>query len=252
MQHGPRSKPCPKDAVRGPHSGPKTRYAVLPVKKRPRSTVQLSALEYGIHSLENCRTVAESLKSHTEKRIDALYPKEEHGRQEGAVLPGLVEMLRAQESTTSHRDSAFDDKQSTTHDNARSHEDLFVHTRPSIVLDEGEAHDTFAPEVVADRAMSDILDLTAQMSTVFEDQFVSKYMPRVFPWALNYDCGGAEYPKLFANWEDLADNQDKLLAEGIQQRWRKIADEAVLVPGEYAKMLARDVPFRAVPFRSKK
>ena len=28
-------------------------------------------------------------------------------------------------------------------------------------------------------------------------------MPHIFPWTLNYDCGGAEFPALFENWEDL-------------------------------------------------
>eukprot|EP00973_Karenia_brevis_P048444 6722983-Karenia_brevis.AAC.1 len=63
-------------------------------------------------------------------------------------------------------------------------------------------------------------------------------MPRVFPWALNYDCGGAEYPDLFSNLEELLENQEDLLSAGIKQRWRKLADEAVLVPGDYASMLA--------------
>ena len=80
--------------------------------------------------------------------------------------------------------------------------------------------------------------MTVRMSNVFEDQFVSKYLPRVFPWALNYDCGGAEYPALFANWDDILENQNALLAQGIQQRWRKIADEAVLLPGEHTKILS--------------
>eukprot|EP00973_Karenia_brevis_P073528 10216465-Karenia_brevis.AAC.1 len=76
------------------------------------------------------------------------------------------------------------------------------------------------------------------MSNIFEDQFISKYLPRIVPWALNYDCGGAEYPDLFSNWEEMSENQDLLLSQGIKQRWRKIAGEAALTPGEHAKMLA--------------
>ena len=135
-------------------------------------------------------------------------------------------------------DSCFDQKQATGHDSSRTAQDLFEGVRPSIVLDEAETQDTFTPEVVAEHAADNILDMTVRMSTVFEDQFVSKYLPRILPWALNYDCGGADYPKLFANWEEVLENQDKMLTEGIQQRWRKLADEAVLLPGEYAKMLA--------------
>ena len=97
---------------------------------------------------------------------------------------------------------------------------------------------TYEPEVVAEFAMNNVLNMTVRMSNVFEDQFISKYMSGVFPWALNYDCGGAEYPDLFANWEEMLEDQEKLLAAGIQQRWRKIADEAVLVQGDHAQMLA--------------
>ena len=124
------------------------------------------------------------------------------------------------------------------HDSSRTAEELFTHVRPTIVCDEGESAGTFAPDVVAEHAAGNVLDMTVRMSNVFEDQFISKYLPRVFPWALNYDCGGPEYPKLFADWEDLAENQGRLLAEGIQQRWRKAATDAVLVPGQYARMLS--------------
>ena len=86
--------------------------------------------------------------------------------------------------------------------------------------------------------MNNVLNMTVRMSNVFEDQFISKYMPSVFPWALNYDCGGPEYPDLFSNWEEILADQEKLLAAGIQQRWCKIADEAVLVPGDHAQMLS--------------
>ena len=34
------------------------------------------------------------------------------------------------------------------------------------------------------------------------------------------------------------ENQEDLLSAGIKQRWRKIADEAVLAPGDYACILA--------------
>ena len=80
--------------------------------------------------------------------------------------------------------------------------------------------------------------MSIRMSNKFEEQFISKYMPRIFPWSLNYDCGGPEFPALFENWEDMISDQDELLKRGIQQRWRKLPEEAALVPGEYAQMLA--------------
>lgn len=193
-----------------------------------------------IHAYQKCASIAESLKRHAEARIDTLYPTPKHESAEGDVLPGLDKVVDAQgeEQTFNNIDSPFDSKQSTMHDNARSAEKLFQHVRPSLVCDERESAETFAPEVVANQAMDNVLDMTIKMSNVFEDQWISQYLPRIFPWTLNYDCGGAEYPGLFAEWDESAEKQNALLSEGIKQRWRKLADEATLTPGEYAKMLA--------------
>ena len=76
------------------------------------------------------------------------------------------------------------------------------------------------------------------MSNKFENQFVSKYLPRIFPWALNYDCGGPEYPNLFKDWNEVLHEEQEQVAAGIQERWRRIADEAPLLDGHYAAMLS--------------
>ena len=195
-----------------------------------------------IHAYERCVSVASSLKQHADRRIDHLYPSAQHNSELGALLPGLAEIVQGQRETTqpieTPPDSNFDLKQSTMHDNPQSPHQLFAHVRPSIVTDEGESSGTYAPEVVLDQGLSNVANMNVRMSNQFEDQFISKYMPRIFPWALNYDCGGPEFPALFENWDDLMTNQDELLARGIQQRWRKLAGEAVLVPGDYARMLA--------------
>ena len=160
-----------------------------------------------IHAVEGCRSVAESLKAHAMRRIDRDYPEKDHGGETGALLPGLQQLLQeeAKRSKSDRQESAFDMKQSTTHDASNSSKHIFDGMRPSIVVDEAETRDTFPPEVVAEHALDNVLDMTVRMSNVFEDQFVSKYLPRVFPWALNYDCGGAEYPKLFENWTEVLD-----------------------------------------------
>eukprot|EP00973_Karenia_brevis_P040456 5591518-Karenia_brevis.AAC.1 len=36
----------------------------------------------------------------------------------------------------------------------------------------------------------------------------------------------------------MLEDQNLLLAQGIKQRWRKLAGEAILTPGEHAKMFA--------------
>ena len=76
------------------------------------------------------------------------------------------------------------------------------------------------------------------MSNKFENQFVSKYTSRIFPWALNYDCGGADYPDLFSDWEEFLRGEFQCRADSIQQRWRRFLSEAPLVPSDYVSMLS--------------
>ena len=124
------------------------------------------------------------------------------------------------------------------HDIPAGDDKIFQDVRPLVVSDEGSAADTHSPEVIANVAMNSVTELTIKMSNQFQDQFVAKYTPRIFPWALNYDCGGAEYPGLFADWDALLESEASVVAASIQQRWRRVAGEAPLLPGEYAKMLA--------------
>ena len=120
----------------------------------------------------------------------------------------------------------------------RNPQHLFEHVRPTNVANEGASENTYAPEVLIEQGLGNIAKMEVRIGSEFQEQFVSKYLPRIFPWSLNYDCGGAEFPSLFENWEELLTNQDDLLARGIHQRWRKLAGEAALVPGVYAQMLA--------------
>ena len=193
-----------------------------------------------IHAFQKCSSISESLKQHAADRIKTCYPNPEHESAEGAVLPGLDEVVASQttENVSKSNESLFDFKQSTMHDSTRSAETIFEHVRPSVVVDEGQSADAFAPDVVAKHAADNVVEMTMKMSNVFEDQFISKYLPRVLPWALNYDCGGAEYPDMFGKWDDSIENENTLLAQSIKHRWRKLADEAVLTPGEHAKMLS--------------
>ena len=84
--------------------------------------------------------------------------------------------------------------------------------------------------------------IDVSMSNTFENQFVSHYNCRVFPWALNYDCGGVDYPDLFADWESLESSMVQRAGtepvKQLRERWRRINGEAILLPGAYAKMLA--------------
>ena len=185
-----------------------------------------------------CANVAASLKAHVHDHVDALDPIDSHGQEDGALLPELADIVdvTSQQRMNSTRGSSFNDKQSTTHDQARNVQSTFEHVRPTLVTDEAESHNAFSPEVVAEHAMKHTVDMPIQMSNQFADQFISKYMPRIFPWALNYDCSGAEYPDLFIDWDELEQCSNQMVAASIRQRWRKIAGEAVLILGAHAVM----------------
>ena len=137
-----------------------------------------------IHSFQKCASVSESLKAHVSQRVDSLYPPALHGSEQGALLPGLEKVVEQQRAAENSRvaESAFDFKQSTGHDAPRNAKRLFENVRPSVVVDEGDAQGTFAPEVVLEHAVDNVLNLTVRMSNTFEDQFLSKYLPRICPW----------------------------------------------------------------------
>ena len=63
-------------------------------------------------------------------------------------------------------------------------------------------------------------------------------MSRIFPWALNYSCGGADYPHLFSDWSPLAGNDTDAVPLAAQTRWRRLAEAAMLTPGQYAQQQA--------------
>ena len=80
------------------------------------------------------------------------------------------------------------------------------------------------------------MDVT--LSTQFEDQWVASYMSRIFPWALNYSCGGAEYPYLFGDWKLQSKGNADAIPLAAKERWRRLAGAAILTPGLYAQQQA--------------
>ena len=116
--------------------------------------------------------------------------------------------------------------------------------RPILVSDTGETRDTFCAETVTESAFAGkVSALPISFSNMFEEQFVSQYTSRTFPWALNCDCGGADYPDLFADWEwieqRLAQEHGSEVVGKLRDGWRRVNGQPPLLPGEYAKMLAR-------------
>ena len=138
-----------------------------------------------------------------------------------------------------HVDTGFELKQSTMPDNASRVEEVFSNVRPALVVAEGDAEGALSDEVLAQYTFGALSDLKVQMSNTFEDQFVSKYLPRIFPWSLKFDCGGPEYPKLFGDWSAL-DRCNNPYSElfNIEERWRRHPEAAVVTPGVYAQMLS--------------
>ena len=53
---------------------------------------------------------------------------------------------------------------------------------------------------------------------------------------------GANYPKLFDGWawleKSISEREGEEVASHLQDRWRRVCDEAPLPPGDYAKMMA--------------
>ena len=154
-----------------------------------------------MHKYMRQATIEASLKKHVDGRVAQCYPEEEYGSAEGGIMPDIPSMVRAQQTAgeTKSTESAFDMKQSTMHDLPESDTTIFKHVRPSIVTDDASTSDTLHEEVIAEYALKSISSLTIKMSNKVENQFISKYTSRIFPWALNYDCGGADYPNLFSD-----------------------------------------------------
>ena len=200
--------------------------------------------------------VREDLKNHIEIRVNAEYPAAMHGGNEGAVPAKLQRILEeaskpVQNShavlasskpvlSSSHTlgASLFDQKQATGHDIAPTNvADLFTGVRPSIVVGEATTKGAVAEEVIVEQAFNKVTGMVVPMGQKFEPQFVASYVPRSAPWALNYSCGGADHPGLFTDW-DAPQASDPETRTGSAKPWRRNNQEALLLPGPYAQMLA--------------
>ena len=149
-------------------------------------------------------------------------------------------MVQEQQSRGSddHAETDFEMKQSTMPDQSMQIDQTFANVRPALVVSEGETDGGLSDEVIAQYTFGALSDLKVQMSNTFEDQFVSKYLPRIFPWCLKYDSGGPEYPKLFSDWSALDSCGNPNANIAVEARWRRHTEAAVVTPGLYAQMLS--------------
>ena len=185
------------------------------------------------------RTI-EELRKHVETRVEELYPRARYNDTSGAVFPEFENLPETVDHIVTNKsfESGFEFKQTTMPDASTMPEDVFASIRPSIVVDEASADNALSLDTVAEHALCSLNDLPVTMSNSFENQFISEYLPRIFPWCLQYDCGGPEYPELFSNWGTASDEFAIKTEENVRERWRRVRGEAVLLPGEPTKMLA--------------
>ena len=77
--------------------------------------------------------------------------------------------------------------------------DVFASVRPSVVVGGRDTFQSVPMNVQAEAAFNKVSGLQVRMGHEFEKQFKSEYRSRMFPWALNYSCGGADYENLFGD-----------------------------------------------------
>ncbi len=137
------------------------------------------------------------------------------------------------------RDSLVEEKNQTMPDASANAADAFEHVRPVGVVAERDANLLVEHADQMKKALGKYSNLDVQVATRFEDQFVPLYLSRVYPWALNFECGGPEYPDFFA-----LDDDD---GEALRRHARRVTGErrpeaaAVLTPQRHAKNLARRI-----------
>ena len=174
-------------------------------------------------------TLAESLRKHVDKRMAEHYPPAQYPAQGGGLTPAMVQLLGdridALRSKVGSNVSGFDFKQSTMPDAAQADlNDVFETVRPLLVLDQSSVDNVLGGEVQFEHALGQIASVDIKLCNNFEDQFNSRYLPLALPWALNYNCGGPEYPHLFAKDPVTVGDDDELadpVIAGIQTWWRR-------------------------------
>lgn len=197
-----------------------------------------------IHAKMQKATVQQSVKAHVDSRIQQHYPSSEFPMPEGAVMSEFRDMVRDSKAATSgsrKSESNFDNKQSTMPDASTVDiNDAFAGVRPVLVLEEAKVDNVVPQDTQTEFALTQVAGSTVQMSNKFVDQFISKYLSSIFPWALNYACGGPEYPELFnlQAWMDMETGSTDPVQLGVAQRWRRLQDAPALTPGLHAQHLA--------------
>ena len=190
-----------------------------------------------LHAIQKKATVTESLQAHVDARVSLHYPSATFNS-EGAVPETIATMVQEQAAVSlakTAEKSGFEMKQPTMPDAPCAPESLFENVRPVLVVQEATMEEAVDTNTALESTLGNLNEVTLNMSNKFENQYTSQYMARIFPASLNYDCGGADYPELF---ESFTMEDDDSVASAVRNRWRRLADEAILTPGLYKQMLA--------------
>jgi len=197
-----------------------------------------------IHAKMQQASVRKSLEHHVDERMQQYYPASTYAMPDGAIMPELRELVREQNDISRKKfkvESAFENKQSTMPDDAPEDvRNIFQGIRPHLVVDQATVDDAISRDTQTEFALNQIAGATVKMSNTFVDQYVSRYLTSIFPWILNYSCGGPEYPELFnlQAWEDMEQGSADPVELGVAMRWRRVQNAPVVTPGMHAQHLA--------------
>ena len=106
--------------------------------------------------------------------------------------------------------------------------------RLPLVLDEAKTEGALPKDALLKYGLGSVAELQVPMSREFDDQWTSSYMSMIFPCSLNYACGGAEYPDLYKDWSNLANDNPSMQDLYINNRWRRQGEDAIVTPGIHA------------------
>ena len=164
-------------------------------------------------------------------RVTSNWPMQ-HTKEDGGHVPNLLRRAHQSENFNTQKkskDSIFQDKHATMPDAAmQAHDNIFQGTSPNHVTDDRYSSQILDHETKREATFCAGGQLAIQVGGTFQEQFVGKYLSRVFPWSLNFMTGGPEYPEFYNNAAD-----EKV------QKWRRKPEAPRLLPGHYAANLAR-------------
>ena len=138
-----------------------------------------------------------ALEDRLADRMNAIYPAAVYNNEEGALSDALrqrVEESLARWKTRAAPTPGIELKNQTMADAPRDINELFEDVRPVGVMAERDSSVLTEYSDQVKMALQKHSNLDVQVGTKFEDQFVGPYLSKIFPWALNYETGGPEYP----------------------------------------------------------